>query len=476
MNRVIQNYDPKTSPLPHQLEAINYINKNAIVALFDEQGLGKTKIVIDALALDMREKKIQGVLVISPMSLLFNWEQEVQKHSFLVPIVLRGTNREKRYKYLTGANFYIINYESVISEIQRVKRFCKSREVAIVLDESARIKDPDSKTAQSIFQLSDYSVKRIIISGTPIANKPYDVWSQFYFLDRGVLLSDDFKKFKSKFDMKNTDYEKNLEELYECMNKNSIRRLKENVLHLPEKEYININIELSGKQLELYNELSSKLKIEITNIQGEIILDESESILKKLLRLAQIASNPFLVDKSYAETPAKFIVLDELVDSIIAKKEKVVIWTCFVNNIQLLKKRYKHYSPLVIYGEIPIKERAEYVKKFQDLENNKIMILNPSAAREGITLTSANNAIYVDRNFNMVDYLQSQDRIHRISQEKKCRIYKLIGKKTIDEYIEKYIEVKKDIAEFVQGDANDIDDQIFEFFRDKSQILRALGG
>jgi SNF2 family DNA or RNA helicase len=476
MNRVVQNYDAKTSPLPHQLEAINYIHNNSIVALFDEQGLGKTKIVIDALALDMREEKIQGVLVISPMSLLFNWEHEVQKHSFLLPIVLKGSNREKRYRYLTGANFYIINYESVISELQRVKRFCKSRKVAVVLDESTRIKDPDSKTAQSIFQLSEYSAKRIIISGTPIANKPYDIWSQFYFLDRGGLLSDNFKKFKSKFNIKNIDYEKNLTELYECINKNSIRRLKGDVLHLPEKEYANIFVELSGKQFELYDKLCNELRIEITNVQGEIVFDESEAILKKLLRLAQIASNPFLIDKSYDETPVKFIALDELVNSIIAQKEKVVIWTCFVDNIQLLKKRYKQYLPLVIYGEIPIKERAEYVKKFQNAEDNKIMILNPSAAREGITLTSANNAIYLDRNFNMVDYLQSQDRIHRISQEKICKIYKLIGKKTIDEYIEKYIEVKKDIAEFVQGDVKDIDDQVFQFFRDKSQILRALGG
>jgi SNF2 family DNA or RNA helicase len=130
----------------------------------------------------------------------------------------------------------------------------------------------------------------------------------------------------------------------------------------------------------------------------------------------------------------------------------------------------------VIYGETPIKDRAEYIKKFQDTEENRIMILNPSAAREGITLTRANNAIYLDRNFNMVDYLQSQDRIHRISQEKNCKIYKLLGKNTIDEYIEKYIEIKNDIAKFVQGDAKNIDEQVFQFLYNKAQILKALGG
>lgn len=267
MNRITQNYNSKTVPLPHQLEAINYIHKNSIIALFDEQGLGKTKIVIDALSLDMQEGMIQGVLVIAPMSLLLNWEQEVQKHSFLLPIVLKGSNKEKRYRFLTGANFYMINYESVITELQRIKRFCKSRKVAIVLDESTRIKDPNSKTAQSIFQLSAFAVKKVIISGTPIANKPYDIWSQFYFLDHGHLLSADYKSFKSKYNIKNTAYEKNLIDLQKCVNENSIRRMKDNVLYLPEKEYINIFVELSGRQLELYNDLCNELRIEITAVR-----------------------------------------------------------------------------------------------------------------------------------------------------------------------------------------------------------------
>jgi SNF2 family DNA or RNA helicase len=475
MNKTPQNYNPKTMPLPHQAESINYIHKNATIALFDEQGLGKTKIVIDALSMDMHEGKIQGVLVIAPMSLLFNWEQEVQKHSFLLPIVLKGSNREKRYKYLTGANFYIINYESVISELQRIKRFCKSRKTAIVLDESTRIKDPGSKTAQAIFQLSEFSAKRIIISGTPIANKPYDIWAQFYFLDRGKLLVDCYKIFKSKFNIKNTDFEEKLAELNVCVNKNSIRRLKNNVLCLPEKEYINVFVELKGKQLDLYNDICNELRIEITNIQGKMIIDESDAILKKMLRLTQITSNPFLIDKGYNETPSKYIRLDELINEIMTRQEKVVIWSCFVENIQILKKRYKEYSPLAIYGEISIKERTENIEKFQDSEENKIMLLNPSAAREGLTLTSANNAIYLDRNFNLVDYLQSQDRIHRISQDKKCKIYKLIGKKTIDEYIEEYIEVKTEIAKFVQNDTKKIDDKAFQFLYNKSQILKALG-
>jgi SNF2 family DNA or RNA helicase len=476
MLKARQNFTAKTLPLPHQVDAINYIHNNNFIALFDEQGLGKTKIVIDALSIDMGERKIEGVLVIAPMTLLNNWEQEVLKHSFLIPIVLRGSRREKRYKFLTGANFYITNYESVISELQRIERFCKSRIISMVLDESSRIKDPKSQTAQAIFRLGLLSNKKIIISGTPVANKPYDLWAQYYFLDQGKIFGNNFNEFRAKFNLKNADYQFNLKNLQEVINKNSIRRLKNDVLALPEKEYITLYADLTEKQLAMYKTLSKELVIEITNSKGELFLDESNVLLKKLLRLTQIASNPYLIDKNYDGIPSKFLILDDLVDKIITKEEKVLIWTNFVENIVLLKKRYKKYNPLAIYGDISIKDRSEYIKKFQLCETNKIMILNPSAAREGITLTRANNAIYLDRNFNLVDYLQSQDRIHRISQDKKCIIYKIVARNTIDEYIDSFIDIKKEIAGFLQSDTNHIKKEYFDFLLNKSEILRTLGG
>lgn len=475
MNKGKQKYELKTEAFPHQIEAIDYISKHDEVALFDEQGLGKTKIVIDSLCASMKDGMIEGVLVVSPMSLLYNWEQEVTKHSFLIPIVLKGTEREKRYKFLTGANFYITNYEAVIAELERIKRFCKSRKVAIVLDESARVKDPATKTAQALFKLGPYSTKRIIITGTPVANKPVDVWSQFFFLDGGVLLGSDFKVFKTRYNEKNPDYGEALLELKNIVTEHSIRRCKNEVLELPEKKFVNIYVPLAGAQLGLYSQLKEELRIEVQDMDGNAILDEAENILKKLLRLTQIASNPILIDKGYKEIPAKFVVLDTLLKDIIVKDEKAIIWTSFVENIIILKSRFKQYCPLVIYGDVPVQDRADAVKVFQESEKNRIMIANPSAAREGITLTRANNAIYVDRNFNLVDYLQSQDRIHRISQTKDCKIMKILAKGTIDEYIDRVIDVKKDIAGYVQGDTSTLDGSSLDFLHNKSELLNMLG-
>lgn len=470
-----QKYEVKTEALPHQVEAINYISKQHEVALFDEQGLGKTKIVIDSLCLAMRDGEIEGVLVVSPMSLLYNWEQEVTKHSFLIPIVLRGTKREKRYKFLTGANFYITNYEAVIAELERIRRFCKSRKVAIVLDESAKIKDPETKTAQSLFKLRPYSTKRIIITGTPVANKPIDLWSQFFFLDGGALLGTDFKHFKARYSEKNPEYSEALSNLKNIIAEHSIRRCKDDVLELPEKKFVNTYVLLAGEQSKLYLRLTEELRIEVEDMDGNTIIDEAENILKKLLRLTQIASNPVLVDRGYREVPAKFEALEDLLKDITEKNEKAIIWTSFVENIIILKNRFKQYNPLIIYGDIPVKGRADAVKAFQESEKNRIIIANPAAAREGLTLTRANNAIYLDRNFNLIDYLQSQDRIHRISQTRPCNIYKILAKGTIDEYIDRVIDVKKEIAGYVQGDLSIVSNGSLDFLHNKSELLSILG-
>lgn len=476
MIRKQQRFDPKTQALPHQIEAINYINNRKQVALFDEQGLGKTKIVIESLCWSMQKGDIEGVLVVSPMSLVYNWEQEVKKHSFLIPIVLKGSDREKRYKFMTGANFYITNYEAVVAETNRIKRFCKSRKVAIVLDESARIKEPTTKTAQALFDLRPFPVKRIIISGTPVANKPIDLWSQFFFLDDGEILGNDFHDFKAKYNEKNSHYKDNLVELKTLISEHSLRRCKNNVLELPDKKFVNVYVNLSGKQNELYVKLREELRIEVQDMSGNTIIDEAENILKKLLRLSQIASNPLLIDRSYNETPAKFLILDALLNDIVLRREKALVWTSFVENIKILKNRFKNYNPLIIHGEVSIKDRANAVKAFQETDKNMIMIANPSAAREGLTLTKANNAIYLDRNFNLVDYLQSQDRIHRISQAKDCCIVKILGKGTIDEYIDRILEAKGNVAGFVQGDVAVFKDETNDFLINKGELLNMLGG
>jgi SWI/SNF-related matrix-associated actin-dependent regulator 1 of chromatin subfamily A len=471
------DYRSKTIPLSHQIEAIKYIEDRTTVSLFDEQGLGKTKMVIEALCNNLQKGIIDGVLVICKKHLIYTWTDEIKTHSYLKYIVLRGGENEKGLKFMSYASFYIINYESVIGELERLKMFLKIRKMAIVLDESHKIKNPNAKTTKAILSIKDNALKKIIITGSPVANKPLDLWSQFYFLDNGLLLGYKYSEFEKKYsiDLKGTDpatQQTIFTNLRNVVLANSIRRLKENVLELPEKKYYDVSVELYGKQKQLYNKLKSELLIEITNTDGNIITDNSEEYLKKLLRLAQIASNPFLIDKAYNEVPAKFDVLDSLINDILSRGEKLIVWSCFVDNIRILYKKYKDLGSLLIYGGIPIEKRNEIVKQFRFNDSYKILVANPSAAKEGLTLTSANNAIYLDRNFNLVDYLQSQDRIHRISQTKECNIYKLIAKDTIDEYIDELLYKKNKIAGFIQGDIKTIE---HEEYLTKEELINILG-
>jgi len=476
MGKISQEYSPKTLPLDHQIEAIEFIADQQTAALFDEQGLGKTKIIIDSLSREMEQNIIQGVMVVAPLSLVYNWEQEVLKHSYLLPIVIRGSKRERRYKLLTGANFYILNYETVVAQLIRMKRFCRSRKVAIVLDESARIKNPNTKTAQALIEIAPFAAKRIIVTGTPVANKPIDIWAQFYFLDQGKLLGSSIKEFKEKYNEDSPDYNEKLNHLRGIINANSIRRTKDAVLELPEKIYKNVIVELKGQQLDLYNKLRDELKIEITCLDGTKVIDEAENILKRLLRLVQLASNPSLVDKKFSDDPVKFPIIEKIVNSAVLDGDKIIIWSCFIENILVLKNRLKRFNPLIIYGDVAVAERAIRVAKFQNEGKNKVLIANPSAAKEGLTLTRANHAVYLDRNFSLTDYLQSQDRIHRISQTKRCIISKIIARNTIDEYIDRIIEFKSEIAKFVQGDSNNIQEYNLATIINKQSLLNLLGG
>ena len=144
------DFTSKMPPLPHQIEAIKFVKDNNVVALFDEQGLGKTKIVIDALCQNLRDKIIDAVLVVCEKSLLNTWKKEIAKHSYLQSIILTGNKSSRGRNFMYFSHFYLINYDSIIEELDRIKVFLGLKKFAIVLDESQNIKNPDSKTTKSI--------------------------------------------------------------------------------------------------------------------------------------------------------------------------------------------------------------------------------------------------------------------------------------------------------------------------------------
>ena len=244
-------YESKTAPLPHQLEAIEFLVKTPAAALFDEQGVGKTKEVIDATIAILKQKKADAALIICPKTLMYTWQNEIKKHSYLVPVAIDGSGKSKGYKFLSFANIYILNYEGVKAELEIIKLLLETQKFIIVLDESQRIKNPDSQTFEAINRIKKLSVRRYILTGTPVANNAQDLWAQFYFLDDGKTLGKDFNTFKKDYKTSGISKDK-LIELRSKIQSISIRRLKDNVLELPEKIFQTILVELSPEQNKIY--------------------------------------------------------------------------------------------------------------------------------------------------------------------------------------------------------------------------------
>jgi SWI/SNF-related matrix-associated actin-dependent regulator of chromatin subfamily A-like protein 1 len=469
----VNNGDVKPSLMPHQEKGVKFLRERTAAALFDEQGLGKTKQLIEAVSEDIAAGGLDGALIICPNMIKSTWAEEVERHSNHRYAVF-GSGRQARREAFRSlrAAFYIINYEAVAAELPSLQALMRFKRIALVLDESHRIKTPGAKVTRAVHQLRTEAVKRFIMSGTPVANTPDDLWSQLFFLDDGAALGSTFDAFQARYRATGGGYIR-ADELRERVAAISLRREKVGTVTLPPKIVSRVPVTLSGSQLSRYTMMRDELALLVRTMTGEEVLAEADNILSRLVRLAQLASNPALIDASYDGIPAKFVVLDELLPAYLAdSSRKVIIWTSFVDNIQPLIDRYQQHSPVSLYGEMDGPSRERAIAAFKRDPATRVLVANPAAAREGLTLAVANVAIYLDRTFNLVDFLQSQDRIHRLTQERPCEIVVLVAEDTIDEFVDFSLAQKHRLARYTQSDTDSI--SVADLALRKPDLLRAL--
>ena len=457
------NLEPKHRGFKYQVEAVEAIRELPFAGVFHEQGLGKTKIGLDLALLWLHENVVDSVLIVTKKSLVKNWKDEIAVHTYLKPRVL-GQDRQSNYlAFNSPARIYLAHYEILKSENARLKLFLKTRRVGAILDESQKIKNPDADLTIAACSLSPGFERKIIMTGTPIANRPFDIWSQIAFLDGGKALGDDFEEFKHSLDLSNDlgespdkveMLEDKLGSVYEQIRPFCIRETKASSgIILPEKRIENVYVDLAPRQAEIYRQYKEELGAIVVKA-GTAIQDDAESILKRLLRLVQVASNPRLVDSHYTEAPAKFHYLKASLDEIADNGEKVIVWTSFIENARWLAKEFQNLNAVVVHGSRTIEERNAAISDFKEKPDCRVLIATPGAAKEGLTLTVANNAIFFDRSFSLDDYLQAQDRIHRISQSKSCLVRNLIARETVDEWVDALLAAKHLAAQLGQGDVS----------------------
>ena len=466
---------PKHAAYPYQLDAIRAVKDLPYAAIFHEQGLGKTKIAIDLTLLWLQSDAVDTVFIVTKKSLVENWRNEVAGHCHITPHVLSGNRAANSASLNSPVLLYVTNYEVIAANARIIRLFLETCRVGCILDESQKIKNPEAALTRTYHDMASSFERRIIMTGTPVANRPYDIWAQIKFLDGGEALGDTFDAFRQQVDLpvknsESVDYGSRLSTIYQRLGQFTVRETKHTAgIHLPEKTITAHYVDLPPWQMAKYAAYRDELAYEY-DTDGVVEVDNVESILKRLLRLVQCASNPALIDGHYEHEPAKFPLLLDMCREFTAGS-KLIIWTGFVDNVNWLATKLAEFDPVCIHGSLPMHQRNHAVQSFTK-SSNLVLIATPGAAKEGLTLTVANHAIFFDRGFSLDDYLQAQDRIHRISQTRDCFIHNLIANETIDEWVDVLLTAKYRAAQLAQGD---IDVAAFrDYFR--TDIVEVLHG
>ncbi len=421
---------------------------NGILA--DDMGLGKT---LQALILLQRAKEKDGpmpTLVICPTSVVFNWEMEIQKFvPSLTCLKLSGIERKELFKDISKYDIVITSYALVRRDIEKLK---KINFRYVILDESQNIKNALSQTAQSVKRL--VCEHKLALSGTPIENRLEELWSVFDFLMPGFLFS--ISEFNYRYvnpimERADKTVEKRLKlQIYPFI----LRRMKRDVAKdLPDKVENIAYCELTDEQRDFYLEVLDSTKEELFKSIEQNGLEKSRmSIFSALLRLRQICCHPRLYDKENIKKineSGKFEHLKEMLEEIISEKHRVLLFSQFVDMLELVRAWLDKEGIRYEYLTGQTKDRQGAVERFNNNDDIPIFLISLKAGGTGLNLTGADYVIHYDPWWNPAVEDQATDRAYRIGQKKKVFVYRLITKNTVEEKIQKLKQVKRNLVDSV---------------------------
>lgn len=417
--------------------------------LADEMGLGKTFQVLALLAYEKEAGAGKPSLIVVPTSLVFNWVAEAAKFTPDLKIyVHHGQNRLSDYKDIAGNNCDIIvtTYGTLRNDIDIFK---DNEFHYIVLDESQQIKNPLSKNAKSAYSLK--SRYRLALTGTPIENNSLELWSQFAFLNPGLLGNMDyFKEMFAKSIEKDKDKAK-MASLKNIIDPFLLRRKKETVaIDLPEKQITTLYCDMEEEQRKIYDFWKEKFRSDIQEtIQQKGFMQSRMKILEGLTKLRQICNHPALVDESYAGESGKFNAIKEQIEEVIEAGHKALIFSSFVKMLAVFRKYFDEKNIRYSYLDGSTINRKEVVEEFQNDGKIPVFLISLKAGGLGLNLTSADYVFIVDPWWNPAAEMQAIDRAHRIGQKKSVFVYKTITKDSVEEKILELQEAKLDLVKNV---------------------------
>jgi SNF2 family DNA or RNA helicase len=468
-------YKFKTKPYGHQLTALEKSWNRETYAYFMEMGTGKTKVLIDNIAMLYDRGKIDGALIISPKGVMGTWyDQELPAHlsnHIENMSVLWQANITKSQSHKLGNLFktderlhiLIMNVEALSTQkgLDFAGKFLLSHKTLMCIDESTTIKNPKAKRTKNIISLSSRAQYRRILTGSPVTKNPLDLYSQCEFLNEEHLDFTSYYAFRNRYaEMKTlhiagrsiqvVSHFKNLDELSEQLKTFSYRVLKEDCLDLPDKIYMKREIELSAEQKKVYKQMKEEA---LATLNGKQIT--TMTVLTQLMRLQQITCGHFVADDGTTQE-IKSNRLNELLDILDEVEGKAIIWAHWQKDVQIIKKALiKEYGPRSVvdyYGLTPQDQRQKHKDAFQNDSKVRFFVGTPQTGGYGLTLTAANTVIYYSNGYDLEKRIQSEDRAHRIGQKKSVTYIDILAEETVDSKIVKSLRKKINIASKVMGE------------------------
>lgn len=465
----------KTKPFTHQIEGVLYGYNHDTFLLGDEQGLGKTKQIIDLAVLRKRSNGLKRCLIICGVNgLKYNWLEEIEKHSneqaWILgtrytkrpPIKMReGTAEDKLadLNNLPDCFFLITNIETlrlmsykdkkthktIFPIAEKIKELCSRGEIGmIVFDEAHKAKNPTSLQGQALLSLTTAKY-RIPLSGTFLMNNPLDLYVPLKWTGYET---HDFYNYKQHYcvfggyDAKEIVGYKNLDELRAIMSRVMLRRTKDEVLDLPPKMYNVEYVDMLKEQEDLYEQVKWAIKQDVDKVKL------NPDPLSILIRLRQATGYPGILSSTVTES-AKMNRMVEIVEELVESGQKVVVFSQWETMVMVAKKKLAKYNPAIIVGETKTDERIKEVERFQNDPKCSVIIGTIGAMGTGFTLHAASEVIFLDEPWNRALKDQAEDRVHRIGTKGTVRITTLICKDTIDERIHEIVYKKGKMADML---------------------------
>ncbi len=412
--------------------------------LADDMGLGKT---IQALAIlqDARERNVKGVsLVVVPTSLVFNWENEAHRFAPELRVYShRGTQRKKKHDMFANVDLVITSYGILRRDIDFLKDFHFHY---VILDESQNIKNSLSVNAKAARLLK--ADHRLALSGTPVENNLGELWSQFAFLDPGMLGS--LRSFTENYARPiERDHDAGCAEtLQRLLYPFILRRTKEIVAgELPPKQESIVYCEMESEQRTAYAHWREYYRRAVTkSIEAVGLYKSKMKVLEGLTMLRQVCCHPTMVDAHYHGSSGKFEIFVEMLDGILAEGHRALVFSQYVKMLKILRRHCDSRGMVYEYLDGQTRDREERVNHFQNDESVSLFLISLKAGGTGLNLTGADYVFHFDPWWNPAVEMQATDRTHRIGQMKKVFSYKLITKDTVEEKILLLQEKKKELV------------------------------